>query len=151
MSELDLILNRKKTEQKVEASEQKVESRQETSKSTTQKLAETKTSETQEKVNENDASKSPREDLEEVKSSPNSNSEVKVDNIKGIMKKFIDRDPKIGIWSYPSFLVLQYLYHTVPGFKMSKIAKDALERGLREIYPDLFRIAEEVTLESKKS
>ncbi|AHC50711.1 hypothetical protein SUSAZ_01025 [Sulfolobus acidocaldarius SUSAZ] len=150
MSELDLILNRKKTEQKVETSEQKVESRQETPKSTTQRV-ETITNKIQEKVNENNASKNPSEDLEEVKNSSNPNSEANVDNIKGVMKRFIDRDPKIGIWSYPSFLVLQYLYHTVPGFKMSKIAKDALERGLREIYPDLFRIAEEVTLESKKS
>ena len=62
-----------------------------------------------------------------------------------IMERFADRDPKIGVWSYPAFLLLQYLYNTVPGFKMSKVAKDALERGLREMYPDLFQIAEEVS------
>ncbi len=62
-----------------------------------------------------------------------------------IMERFADRDPKIGVWSYPAFLLLQYLYNTVPGFKMSRVAKDALERGLREMYPELYEIAEEVS------
>ena len=67
------------------------------------------------------------------------------EQVARFMERFADRDPKIGVWSYPAFLLLQYLYNTVPGFKMSKVAKDALERGLREMYPDLFQIAEEVS------
>ena len=67
------------------------------------------------------------------------------EQVARFMERFADRDPKIGVWSYPAFLLLQYLYNTVPGFRMSKVAKDALERGLREMYPDLFQIAEEVS------
>jgi len=71
-------------------------------------------------------------------------------NIEEIMRKFVDKDPKIGIWSYPSYLLLQYLYNTIPGFKMSKVAREALEKGLKEMYPDLFEIAEKVAKEAKK-
>ncbi|BFH72693.1 hypothetical protein SJAV_06370 [Sulfurisphaera javensis] len=71
-------------------------------------------------------------------------------NVEEIMRKFIEKDPKIGIWSYPAYLLLQYLYNTIPGFKMSKTAKEALERGLKEMYPDLFQIAEKVAKESGK-
>ncbi|BBG27458.1 hypothetical protein [Sulfuracidifex tepidarius] len=66
------------------------------------------------------------------------------DRIEELMRKFVNKDPKIGVWSYPSFLLLQYLYNTIPGFKMSKVAKEALEKGLKEMYPDLFKKAEEI-------
>jgi hypothetical protein len=75
-------------------------------------------------------------------------AEGRVENaerVKAIMEGFANRDPKIGVWSYPAFLVLQYLFHTVPGFRMSRVAKEALERGLREMYPELFSVAEEVS------
>ena len=64
--------------------------------------------------------------------------------VMAIMERFGDRDPKIGVWSYPAFLLLQYLYSTVPGFRMSRVAKEALERGLKEMYPELYSIAEEI-------
>ncbi|MUM65248.1 hypothetical protein D1867_08365 [Acidianus infernus] len=67
------------------------------------------------------------------------------DSIESIMKKFLEKDPKIGIWSYPAYLVLQYLYNTKPGFKMSKVAKEALEYGLKHMYPDLFSKAEKIS------
>jgi hypothetical protein len=85
-----------------------------------------------------------KSDYTENKIKQNKNDESKKDNIESIMSKFLDRDPKIGIWSYPSFMLLQYLYNTVPGFKMSKVAKEALEIGLREMYPELFKKAEEL-------
>ncbi|BAK54777.1 MULTISPECIES: hypothetical protein [Sulfurisphaera] len=88
--------------------------------------------------------------VEENKSITTNANEVSNNNIEEIMKKFIDKDPKIGIWSYPSYLVLQYLYNTVPGFKMSRTAKEALERGLKEMYPDLFQVAEKVAKENGK-
>ncbi|AOL16273.1 hypothetical protein BFU36_05680 [Sulfolobus sp. A20] len=72
------------------------------------------------------------------------------DKIKVEMMKYINKDPKIGVWSYPAFLVLQYLYHTVPGFKMSRVAKEALEKGLKEMYPDLFEVAEKLSSENKQ-
>jgi len=70
--------------------------------------------------------------------------ERRSDNVTEIMRKFVTKDPKIGVWSYPSFLLLQYLYSTIPGFRMSRVAKEALEKGLKDMYPDLFRKAEEV-------
>ena len=81
---------------------------------------------------------------EQASLEPRAKSEDR-EQVARFMERFADRDPKIGVWSYPAFLLLQYLYNTVPGFKMSKVAKDALERGLREMYPDLFQIAEEVS------
>lgn len=71
--------------------------------------------------------------------------EYREDSIENIMKKFLEKDPKIGVWSYPAYLVLQYLYNTKPGFKMSRVAKDALEYGLKNMYPDLFSKAEKIS------
>ncbi len=84
------------------------------------------------------------EKVREKQAEDESRSTVLKDNVETLMRKFINKDPKVGIWSYPSFILLQYLYNTVPGFKMSRVAKEALERGLKEMYPDLFRKAEEV-------
>ncbi|QGA55128.1 hypothetical protein GFS03_11375 [Sulfolobus sp. E5-1-F] len=84
---------------------------------------------------------------ESVKKEENLHEEEKIRNE---MLKYIERDPKIGVWSYPAFLVLQYLYHTVPGFKMSRIAKEALEKGLKEMYPTLYDIAEKIAKEKFK-
>ncbi|AWR98188.1 hypothetical protein DFR86_02085 [Acidianus sulfidivorans JP7] len=67
------------------------------------------------------------------------------DNVENIMKNFLNKDPKIGVWSYPAFLVLQYLYNTKPGFKMSRVAKDALEYGLKHMYPELFEKAKKIS------
>jgi hypothetical protein len=66
------------------------------------------------------------------------------DPVIGKMKEFLNKPPKIGIWSYPAFLVLHYLYTTKPGFKISKTARDALELGLRTMYPELFDKATKV-------
>ncbi|MCG2909871.1 MAG: hypothetical protein L7G92_04760 [Stygiolobus sp.] len=118
MSELDLILNRKKGVNEESKGEiQNFVSQQEVSLNNPQQA-----------------------------NTPSNNS----DNIEDIMRKFLDRDPKIGVWSYPAFLVLQYLYHTIPGFKMSRTAKEALEKGLKEMYPDLYNIAEKIAKENKK-
>ncbi|QCO29725.1 hypothetical protein DFR88_03805 [Metallosphaera sedula] len=63
-------------------------------------------------------------------------------SLEQLMESLLDKDPKIGVWSYPGYAVLQYLYHTKPGFRMSKVAKDALELGLKQLYPDLYSKAE---------
>lgn len=140
MSELDLIIKRKKSD--VESNEVKKEN----SETEVKQLVETK-----------DISKIEGNSTKEINSpnkedkSPDVKSEK--DNsllIKEKMREFIQKDPKIGVWSYPAFLVLQYLYHTVPGFKMSKVAKEALEKGLSEMYPELFKIATELAKEEKK-
>ena len=86
------------------------------------------------------------ENNEELRKNDEKSNDTDEQNEKiiNIMEKFLDRDPKIGVWSYPAFLVLQYLYHTTPGFRMSKVAKEALEKGLRDMYPTLFEIAEKI-------
>ncbi|MEM0174110.1 MAG: hypothetical protein QXV69_05300 [Sulfolobaceae archaeon] len=66
------------------------------------------------------------------------------DEIEKKMKEFLKKQPKIGVWSYPAFVLLQYLYSTVPGFKISKTAKEALELGLKQMYPELFEKAKKV-------
>lgn len=129
MSELDLIFSRKKKEEikKEEKKETKIED---------QKI---ETINTEEKK-ENEENSNKVEDQKVQQSN----------NIEDLMKKFIEKDPKIGVWSYPAYLLLQYLYNTIPGFKMSKTAKDALERGLREMYPELYQIAEKVAKDFRK-
>ena len=121
MSELDLIFNRKKKTEE----ESKGEKASEVA--------------TEEKVEEKVEEKNETQPIEKTPT-----------NVEEIMKKFIDRDPKIGVWSYPSYLLLQYLYNTIPGFKMSRVAKEALEKGLMEMYPELFKTAEKVAKETKK-
>lgn len=143
MSELDLIFNRKKTKTEEERKEEnlnetKIEGKKEVPKEEEKKEGEKVEQKVEDKSNIIQSEIQPIE-----KTSVNQ-------NIEEFMKKFIERDPKIGVWSYPSYLLLQYLYNTIPGFKMSKVAKDALEKGLREMYPELFKIAEKVAKESKK-
>jgi len=66
------------------------------------------------------------------------------DEIEKRMREFLKRQPKIGIWSYPAYVLLQYLYSTIPGFKISKTAREALELGLKQMYPELFEKAQKV-------
>jgi len=139
MSELDLIIKRKKSD--VESNEVKKEN----SETEVKQLVETKDISKIE-GNPTELNSSNKEDK-----SPDVKSEKdKLLVIKEKMKEFIQKDPKIGVWSYQAFLVLQYLYHTVPSFKMSKVAKEALEKGLSEMYPELFKIATELAKEEKK-
>jgi len=137
MSELDLIIRRKKSDFGInEVKNSEGEGKQ---------VIETKDI----KIEENSKQELNNSNKEDKSSG------VKFDNDKSLeikekMREFIKRDPKIGVWSYQAFLVLQYLYHTIPGFKMSKVAKEALEKGLSEMYPELFKIATEVAKEEKK-
>jgi hypothetical protein len=140
MSELDLIIKRKKSD--VESNEVKKEN----SETEVKQLVETKDIGKIEGNSTKELNSSNKED-----NSPDVKSEKdKSLVIKEKMKEFIQKDPKIGVWSYQAFLVLQYLYHTVPSFKMSKVAKEALEKGLSEMYPELFKIATELAKEEKK-
>lgn len=140
MSELDLIIKRKKSD--VESNEVKKEN----SETEVKQLIETKDISKIEGNSTKEINSSTKEDKSPDVKSEKDNSLL----IKEKMREFIQKDPKIGVWSYPAFLVLQYLYHTVPGFKMSKVAKEALEKGLSEMYPELFKIATELAKEEKK-
>jgi len=140
MSELDLIIKRKKSD--VESNEVKKEN----SETEVKQLVETKDISKTEGNSTKELNSSNKEDKSPDVKSEKDKSLV----IKEKMKEFIQKDPKIGVWSYQAFLVLQYLYHTVPSFKMSKVAKEALEKGLSEMYPELFKIATELAKEEKK-
>jgi len=140
MSELDLIIKRKKSD--VESNEVKKEN----SETEAKQLVETKDISKIEGNSTKELNSSNKEDKSPDVKSEKDKSLV----IKEKMKEFIQKDPKIGVWSYQAFLVLQYLYHTVPSFKMSKVAKEALEKGLSEMYPELFKIATELAKEEKK-
>ncbi|MEJ2770443.1 MULTISPECIES: hypothetical protein [unclassified Stygiolobus] len=140
MSELDLIIKRKKSD--VESNEVKKEN----SETEVKQLVETKDVSKIEGNSTKELNSSNKEDKSPDVKSEKDKSLV----IKEKMKEFIQKDPKIGVWSYQAFLVLQYLYHTVPSFKMSKVAKEALEKGLSEMYPELFKIATELAKEEKK-
>lgn len=174
MSELDFLLNRKKrrekreeknllspkekkedtplrnidsTEKRVETTEGALQHEKRSEESTldsTKKSEELKVKNLQNGNEEAEQkTKEGRENTEEI--SRKEIEEHREDNVEAIMKSFLNRDPKIGVWSYPAFLVLQYLYNTKPGFKMSKVAKEALEYGLKKMYPELFEKAEKIS------
>ncbi|EZQ04797.1 MULTISPECIES: hypothetical protein [Acidianus] len=125
MSELDFLLKKKKSsEEKIE----KIEKREEEN----QEKREDYNVKTEEK------SSDPLNYTEENGEKKQESGEKSIDSIEEIMNKFLEKDPKIGVWSYPAFLVLQYLYNTKPGFRIGKVAKEALEIGLRQLYPELF-------------
>ncbi len=138
MSELDFLLNRKKSTP-VHDSEEKREEVRVPQSTVERKERQAETVQSGEKREENQ--KNVEEAGGEKEESREKNEESTVEEI---MASFLDKDPKIGVWSYPAFLVLQYLYNTKPGFKMSRVAKEALEMGLRQMYPELFKKAEEV-------
>ncbi|WP_338078009.1 hypothetical protein [Acidianus infernus] len=145
MSELDFLLNRKKSIEKKEEKStvenvEKTEERRDNIPVEKTIEEEEKKNEKREKTIEN-TPESTKNNIEEEEKKEDSRE----DSIESIMKKFLEKDPKIGIWSYPAYLVLQYLYNTKPGFKMSKVAKEALEYGLKHMYPDLFSKAEKIS------
>lgn len=157
MSELDFLLNRKKKiDQREEKTVQTAEEKKEESINSTaeyiEKKEENKFQSNQDRLNSletqrEEKEEESREDTEEVRKEvlKVEKEESREDNVESIMKSFLDKDPKIGVWSYPAFLVLQYLYNTKPGFKMSKVAKEALEYGLKRMYPELFDKAEKIS------
>ncbi|MCI4455891.1 MAG: hypothetical protein JHC23_04135 [Sulfolobus sp.] len=142
MSDLELLLKRRKREEASVKAEEGRPNKDEGSVQTPEHPVESRV-----------LAEAPRPDRteprEKVQEPSNHASEPRVQSedrakVMAIMERFGDRDPKIGVWSYPAFLLLQYLYSTVPGFRMSRVAKEALERGLKEMYPELYLIAEEV-------
>lgn len=154
MSELDFLLNRKKrTEQKEEKKIQSGEEKREESRvlvaTYEEKSRENEEKRKEEKTEEMKREESREENNEVQRENPivsdEKREESRDDNVESIMKSFLDKDPKIGVWSYPAFLVLQYLYNTKPGFKMSKVAREALEYGLKKMYPELFEKAEKIS------
>ncbi|WP_246252971.1 hypothetical protein [Acidianus brierleyi] len=145
MSELDFLLNRKKS---IENNEEKREKKEDAQNSIEKNNTEKKEN-TLEYAKNSQENEEKREERIIVKEDTRNNTKESRDPIEDSMEKFLDKDPKIGVWSYPAFLVLQYLYNTKPGFRMSKVAKEALELGLKQIYPELFKIAEKVSEEKK--
>ena len=63
------------------------------------------------KKNTEENSDKKTENNEELRKNDEKSNDTDEQNEKiiNIMEKFLDRDPKIGVWSYPAFLVLQYL------------------------------------------
>jgi hypothetical protein len=159
VSELDFLLNRKKsiekkeeksTAENVEKSEERIKKAQEEKKEENSTVESEKEEETLKVEGKKDEKR--EKTVENTPESTKNNIEDKgkkedyeEDSIESVMKKFLEKDPKIGIWSYPAYLVLQYLYNTKPGFKMSRVAKEALEYGLKHMYPDLFSKAEKIS------
>lgn len=160
MSELDFLLNRRKGQERrpenedssgtLESRDQRPELAQ-GSLELKEKSGEPR-AETEEKGGKSLESEGGPESLErreEILGTRESNRSSRPDrkSVESIMSGLLSREPKIGVWSYPSFLVLQYLFNTKPGFRMSKIAKEAMEIGLKQLYPELFAIAEALAKE----
>ncbi|MEM3946855.1 MAG: hypothetical protein QXL04_02855 [Metallosphaera sp.] len=150
MSELDFLLNRKKRDggvQGVDNSPQRVDNRVQGVDNSPQRVDNRvqgvdNSPQRVDNTIDSGADKSPMISLENQNVKRDQRLE---DEELELMRKFLDKDPKIGIWSYPSYVVLQYLFNTRPGFKISKVAKEALEIGMRQLFPDLYTKAELIT------
>ncbi|MCI2415228.1 MAG: hypothetical protein MPF33_08335 [Candidatus Aramenus sp.] len=154
MSELDFLLNRKKS---TPPSSDSIEKKEEGRTEKEERRVESRQNELAEKGGEGREESLQREEkkvesagnteegkLKSLREEGREESKGSSPGVEEMMSSFLDKDPKIGVWSYPAFMVLQYLYNTKPGFKMSRVAKEALEMGLRQLYPELFKIAEKV-------
>jgi hypothetical protein len=153
VSELDFLLNRKKstppTPGSIEKKEEVMTEKEEREESRQNEYAEKGKEGREESVQKEEkrvenAGNAEESRVKALREEGREESKGSSSSVEELMSSFLDKDPKIGVWSYPAFMVLQYLYNTKPGFKMSRIAKEALEMGLRQLYPELFKIAEKV-------
>lgn len=66
-------------------------------------------------------------------------SSDKIDEIK----KEVEKNPRISLWSAKSAACLRYLKKTTPEFSISKEASKILEEAISEKYPEIWELFEE--------
>lgn len=66
-------------------------------------------------------------------------SDDKVEQIK----KEVEKNPRISLWSAKSAACLRYLKKTTPEFSISNEASLILEEAIKEKYPEIWKLFEE--------
>lgn len=67
-------------------------------------------------------------------------SDDKIDEIK----KEIEKNPRISLWSAKSAACLRYLKKTTPEFSISNEASMILEEAIKNKYPDIWELFEDL-------
>lgn len=90
--------------------------------------------------------KDKKEDKEKVKSekvkvTPSfSLSDEKID----LIKKEVEKNPRISLWSAKSAACFRYLKKTTPEFSISNEASVILEEAMKKKYPDIWKLFEDL-------
>lgn len=66
-------------------------------------------------------------------------SDEKVEQIK----KEVEKNPRISLWSAKSAACLRYLKKTTPEFSISNEASELLEAAIKNKYPEIWKLFEE--------
>lgn len=84
--------------------------------------------------------------IKEVKKPKNNISStilLNEDKIEEI-KKEVDKNPRISLWSAKSAAVLRYLRKTTPEFSISNEASSILEEAIQAKYPEIWELFEDL-------
>ena len=90
--------------------------------------------------------KSKKEDIAEVKTEKVNltNSYSLSDDKIELIKKEVEKNPRISLWSAKSAACLRYLKKTTPEFSISNEASEILEDAIKKKYPDIWEMFEDL-------
>lgn len=78
-----------------------------------------------------------------VKKEKNNNLSLNDEKIEQI-KKEVEKNPRISLWSAKSAACLRYLKKTTPEFSISNEASIILEEAIKDKYPEIWELFEEI-------
>lgn len=76
------------------------------------------------------------------KTEPNTNLSLNDEKIEQI-KKEVEKNPRISLWSAKSAACLRYLKKTTPEFSISNEASSILEEAIKNKYPEIWELFDE--------
>lgn len=91
--------------------------------------------------------------MEKVKQTKKVEEDKKVSSNLEILEKVAEetsKNPRLSVWSLDGFTVLKYLRETIPKFSISEEAKNILDDGVKNKYPELWKELKKLKVGSKK-
>ncbi len=90
--------------------------------------------------------KSKKENVEEVKTEKvNLTNSISLSDDKiELIKKEVEKNPRISLWSAKSAACLRYLKKTTPEFSISNEASEILENAIKKKYPEIWELFEDL-------
>ena len=61
-----------------------------------------------------------------------------------LIKKEVEKNPRISLWSAKSAACFRYLKKTTPEFSISNEASVILEEAMKKKYPDIWKLFEDL-------
>ena len=76
---------------------------------------------------------------------PDLNSSISLSNDKiEQIKKEVEKNPRISLWSAKSAACLRYLKKTTPEFSISNESSEILEEAIKKKYPEIWKLFEDL-------